>query len=164
MIYFEKKILSKLISICQKALPKKAFGIISGKVYKKERYFALHIYPLKINLRTKNPEIDEFFSSYGEFYRNKERCFFADSREQIKILREIEIKKENVLAIYHSHRCLSATPSIVDIDLHYGSDVYCIIVSLTKPKNPDIKAFKIKNGKYKEVKIKINKRKDYLKR
>ena len=150
MLNFRKELMNKLILICKNELPKKAYGIIAGR-----KNFVHEIYPFYTNLRISEPEIDEIFNSFGEFYRNRDRGFWIDPEEQLKVMREVKKKKQEIIAIYHSHRCLYAIPSNVDIDLHYSPKVLAIIVSLIDPLKPEVRAFKIKDDTFKEYKIRI---------
>ncbi len=63
---------------------------------------------------------------------------------------------QKVVAIYHSHRCRLATPSQVDIDLHYDSNALSLIVSVVDPRKPEVKAFEITNGRFREAEIVIH--------
>lgn len=151
MINFQEGILEKLVSICQSALPKKAYGVIAGG----SRDRAEELYPLQTNLRPLDPGINGMFEAYGEFYCEKDRGFWVEGDELLAVMRQIEEKGQQIVAIYHSHRCLCATPSQVDIDLHYDPEVLAVIVSLADPHLPEVRAFKIGRDSYQEVKINI---------
>ena len=149
MINFKEGILEKLVTICQSALPKKAFGVIAGQSSNR----AEELYPLQTNLRPLDPEIKAMFEAYGEFYCDQDRGFWVEGDELIDVTRQIEEKGQQIVAIYHSHRCLCATPSQLDLDLHYDPDVLAVIVSLADPHSPEVRAFKMGRDSYQEVKI-----------
>ena len=151
-IAFESKLYDRLVSLCVDALPEKAYGIIAGK----DDSTAREIYPLKTNLRPENETINGIFQSYGQFYCDKDRGFWIDKREQFEILQCIQEKGFSVLAIYHSHRCRLATPSQVDIDLHYDPQALALIVSVVNPDKPEVKAFEIANDRFQEAEIVIH--------
>ncbi len=56
--------------------------------------------------------------------------FLLDAEGQIKAMREIRQKNESLRAIFHSHPCAPAEPSITDRQQATYADVYYIIVSL----------------------------------
>lgn len=149
MINFQEGILEKLVSICQRALPKKAYGIIAGRSSDR----AEELYPLQTNLRPLDPEIKAMFEAYGEFYCDQDRGFWVEGDELFTVTRQIEEKGQQIVAIYHSHRCRRAAPSQVDIDLHYDPHVLAVIVSLADPHSPEVRAFKIGRDSYQEVNI-----------
>ncbi len=154
-IIFEKKFYVHLISLCVNALPDKAYGIVAGqdRTAGQGGYKVEEIYPLQTNLRLDNEKIDKIFQSYGEFYCDKDRGFWIDKREQFKVLKLIQEKGLRVIAIYHSHRCRLATPSQVDIDLHYDPNVLALIISVVNSKQPEVKAFEIANDRFHEIEI-----------
>ncbi|MEW6456248.1 MAG: M67 family metallopeptidase [Acidobacteriota bacterium] len=151
MIYFTEKLFNRLISLCKKALPKKAYGLIAGR----KEYIAEEIYPLTTNLRLTDTDVNSFFKSYGEFYHERDRGFLIDKKEQARVMEKIARKNQQIVAIYHSHRCLYATPTKIDMDLHFDPDVPAIIVSLVEKDKPEVRAFRIKNSGYEELEIRI---------
>jgi proteasome lid subunit RPN8/RPN11 len=175
-IIFDKKLYDRLVSLCVDALPEKAYGIIAGNGGKSDEngltdqvelgsqggmkdqngYKVEEIYPLQTNLRPDNEKINGIFQSYGEFYCDKDRGFWIDKREQFEVLKRIADKGQKVVAIYHSHRCRLATPSQVDIDLHYDSNALALIVSVVNPQQPEVKAFEISNDQFWEAEIVIH--------
>lgn len=144
----KKGLLEEIISICKKALPKKSFGIVAGR-----NSTAEELYSLKTNLRPIDLVINSLFESYGEFYHDKDRGFWIDSEEQLKVMEEIERKGQHLVGIYHSHRCLCSVPSQVDMDLHYDSNAVAIIISLVNPHSPEVRAYMMGNNSYKEIEI-----------
>ena len=180
-IIFHNELYDRLVSLCVDALPEKAYGIIAGiggngvgdgwtdqvgsrgqdglegqeGLKEQKGYKVEEIYPLQTNLRPDNEKINGIFQSYGEFYCDKDRGFWIDKREQFEVLKRIAEKNLKVIAIYHSHRCRLATPSQVDIDLHYDSSALSLIVSVVNPEQPEVKAFEIGNNRFQEAEIVI---------
>lgn len=138
-----------LIDLCCRALPGQAFGVLSGP--RAGRVESIH--PFTRNLRSSDPEIDAILSSYGEFYRDPDRGFLADSQEQLRIFREIEARREVPVAIYHSHRTLAAAPTPVDVDLHYDGAIAAVIVSLAEPDRAELRAFRIGEHSWQEIPV-----------
>jgi [CysO sulfur-carrier protein]-S-L-cysteine hydrolase len=76
--------------------------------------------------------------------------------ELLNILRDIEDKGWQLLAIYHSHPANEAYPSHTDVSLAYYPDAVYIIVSLAGEDPPPIKAFRIVDSKVREIDLVID--------
>ena len=57
--------------------------------------------------------------------------------------------------MFNSHRCRHCEPTQVDIDFHYSPDALALIVSVTNPRKPDLKAFRIREGAATPVPIRV---------
>ncbi len=68
-----------------------------------------------------------------------------DSRELLKIYREIDDNGWEMMVIYHSHTHTPAYPSPTDLNLAGYPDAYYLLVSLTWDP-PDIRAYRIIDG------------------
>ena len=77
-----------------------------------------------------------------------------DPKELFLTYREIEDKKWDLVAIYHSHTHSPAYPSPTDIRLATWPEAYYILVSLMEPGNPLVKAYRITEGQVKEEELK----------
>ena len=69
-----------------------------------------------------------------------------DSKELLRLFREIEWgdKPRSVIGNYHSHTHSEAYPSPTDVnEAHLGPDATYILVSLQRPQQPEIRAFRI---------------------
>jgi proteasome lid subunit RPN8/RPN11 len=77
-----------------------------------------------------------------------------DSQDLFRIHRECEENGWQFLAIYHSHPDSAAYPSPTDVHLAalWPESLY-FIVSLLSPENPEVRAFRIRNGEVTEEKI-----------
>lgn len=80
-------------------------------------------------------------------------CYFMEPKEQFQALKDMRKLDLQMLAIYHSHTHSEAYPSAKDVSLAYYADAYYFIVSLTVM--PNVRAFKIVDGKISEVKIEV---------
>ena len=58
-----------------------------------------------------------------------------------------------VLAIYHSHPASPAYPSPTDVALAFWPDAYYLICSLLDPATPDLRAFRIVDGRIADAPI-----------
>jgi proteasome lid subunit RPN8/RPN11 len=76
-----------------------------------------------------------------------------DPREQYEIMMEIDRSGWTLGAIYHSHTRSPAYPSQTDVNLAFYPDALYVIVSLQDPERPDLRAFKIADGKIGEVEL-----------
>ena len=79
-----------------------------------------------------------------------------EPQELFRINRECEENGWQFLAIYHSHPDSAAYPSPTDVHLAalWPESLY-FIVSLLSPENPEVRAFRIRNGEVTEEKIEI---------
>lgn len=80
-----------------------------------------------------------------------EECYFMDSREQLKVVKEIRNLGLEMLGIYHSHPHSEAYPSARDVELAYYPEVSYLIVSLKD--QAELRAFRISEGKIKPEEI-----------
>jgi proteasome lid subunit RPN8/RPN11 len=88
---------------------------------------------------------------------NAERSRYSyniDSQDLFRIHRECEENGWQFLAIYHSHPDSVAYPSPTDVRLAFWPESLYFIVSLSSPENPDVRAFRIRDGDVTEEKIK----------
>lgn len=77
-----------------------------------------------------------------------------DPSDQFRIMREMEERGEELLAIYHSHTQSPAYPSQTDINLATYPDAYYTIVSLADGEE-SVRAFSIRDGVVEEVPLEI---------
>lgn len=73
--------------------------------------------------------------------------------EQLRVFREIEQEGLDLVAIYHSHTRSPAYPSATDVSLAYYPEAVYLIVSLADPQAPDLRGFRIVDGKVSEVEL-----------
>ncbi|MGB9612956.1 MAG: M67 family metallopeptidase [Candidatus Margulisiibacteriota bacterium] len=122
----------EIIEQAKEALPHEACGILAGKNGKAEKVY-------KMTNTSKSPET----------------CYFMDPKEQFKVMKEIRNLGLEMLGIYHSHTGSEAYPSSRDVELAFYPDAYYIIISLRNINNPEVRAFKIVEGKITEEEIKL---------
>jgi len=80
-------------------------------------------------------------------------CYNIESQELFRINRECEENGWQFLGIYHSHPDSAAYPSPADIDRASWPESLYFIVSLSNPENPEVRAFRIRDGDVTEEKI-----------
>lgn len=76
--------------------------------------------------------------------------------EQLKVFNDIEQAGLALVAIYHSHTRSPAYPSATDVSLAYYPEAVYLIVSLADADRPDLRGFKILDGKVEEVGLDIS--------
>ncbi len=79
--------------------------------------------------------------------------YSIDSKEQFRLMREIEGAGEELAAIYHSHTKSPAYPSQTDVNLAGWPEAVYLIVSLADADAPDLKGFWIRDGKIEEAEL-----------
>jgi len=74
---------------------------------------------------------------------NKYVRYLIDPKEQLAAEKEMDKLGLELTAIYHSHTHTPAYPSPTDVRTAYYPDSYYLLISLTEPETPVIKAYKI---------------------
>ena len=82
-------------------------------------------------------------------------CYNIEPQDLFRIHRECEENGWQFLAIYHSHPDSAAYPSPRDVERASWPESLYLIVSLLSPENPEVRAFRIRNGEVTEEKIEI---------
>ena len=80
-------------------------------------------------------------------------AYFMDPSQQVEVFTDMEKKGETLIGIYHSHPKGPSTPSGADLKMAFHQDTVYIIISLEKKNNPELKAFILEKGSFKEVKL-----------
>ena len=78
-----------------------------------------------------------------------------DSRDQYRIMMEIEEHGWTMAAIYHSHTRSPAYPSQTDVNLAFYPDALYLIVSIAEPDRPELRAFRIVDGRIDEAAVTV---------
>lgn len=73
--------------------------------------------------------------------------YMMDPSEQFRAFKEIRKEGLELLAIYHSHPTSPSYPSQTDVRLAFYPEAVYVIVSLQKVGNPDVKGFRILDGR-----------------
>lgn len=123
MLTFKKKHLNVILEHCQREYPFEACGLLVGK----------------------NGEVEEVFAANNA--KKSKTEYVVESREQFKVFEKIRREKKELLGIFHSHPTSSAYPSAADRELAFYMGVDYVIVSLQDSSKPEIRSFKIKQGR-----------------
>jgi [CysO sulfur-carrier protein]-S-L-cysteine hydrolase len=78
-----------------------------------------------------------------------------DPHDQYRIMKEIEDAGWTLGAIYHSHTASPAYPSQTDVNLAFYPDSLYLIVSLQDSETPDVRAFRIVDGRIEDAGLTI---------
>jgi proteasome lid subunit RPN8/RPN11 len=81
--------------------------------------------------------------------------YSLDPREQYRITMEIEEQGWELGAIYHSHTRSEAYPSQTDVNLAFYPEAIYLIVSLRKPDDPEVRAFRIADERIEEIGLSV---------
>ncbi len=132
MLELDKTYLDQMVAHALEDSPNECCGILAGPQSK-----VVHLY------RMTNTEHSP--------YR-----YNMDAKELYLTYREIEDKKWDLVAIYHSHTHSPAYPSTTDIRLATWPEACYILVSLMEQGNPLVKAYRITDGQVKEEEMKVS--------
>ena len=77
----------------------------------------------------------------------------ADPKELKRVTDDIYDNDWDVVAIYHSHTHSPAFPSATDVDRAFYPEASYILVSLMDRQRPDLRAFRIIEGKISELEV-----------
>lgn len=136
----------RLVEVCLQALPRKAYGLLGGT----ELLDPKTVYPCVTNLRNA-PEWTCRFLSFGEFYDDPDRGFVISGEESVRLVGQMARRRERMVGVFHSHRCREAYPSDLDIAMHLSSDVFAYIVSVVRPRAPELRVYHIARDRATEV-------------
>lgn len=79
----------------------------------------------------------------------------ADTRELKRVSDEIEERDWTFVSIYHSHTHTPAFPSQTDVERAGYPDAVYTLVSLADRQKPDLRAFRILDGRIEELPVKL---------
>jgi len=132
MLTIEKHYIDEMIAHARQEAPLECCGVLGGRDGR-----VLKLY------RATNAEHSRY-------------CYNIESQDLFRINRECEENGWQFLGIYHSHTASQAYPSPTDVRLAtlWPESLY-FIVSLLSPENPEVRAFRIRDGEVTEEKIEI---------
>jgi proteasome lid subunit RPN8/RPN11 len=122
-------LLDRMTAHCRSAYPDETCGIFAGRGWTAEKIYEMtNIEPSPVS-------------------------YLMDPKEQFLAMKQMRSEGQNMIAIYHSHPQSPAYPSSRDVGLAFYPDTVYIIVSLIDRDKPDIRAYEIREGSVREVKI-----------
>src|ERR1700693_1057797 len=81
--------------------------------------------------------------------------YLMEPKEQFDAFADMRDHQIDLLAIYHSHTHAPAYPSATDVRLAWYPECYYLIISLQDKKNPQMRVFRIIDGKVSEIEFQI---------
>ena len=81
--------------------------------------------------------------------------FSLDPREQFTAVKDMRAEGLEMLAVYHSHPSTPARMSEEDLRLAVMPGLIYVIVSLANPAQPDLRSFKVVDGRPVEEEVQI---------
>lgn len=81
--------------------------------------------------------------------------YLMDSKQQLEVMQAIDDAGEEIVGIYHSHVASHAFPSATDVEQAFYPDASYVIVSLEDMESPDMRAYRIADGKIEEKQLQI---------
>ncbi len=79
--------------------------------------------------------------------------YLMDPKEQLAAFKDMDAAGLDLLGIYHSHTHTPAYPSKTDVAKAFYPDALYVIVSLAKHEAPEIRAFRLSNGRIEEESV-----------
>jgi proteasome lid subunit RPN8/RPN11 len=131
MLALEKRYVQEMIAHALKDDPNECCGLIAGKDGRATKLYRM------TNVSASPYRYD------------------MDGKEMIPILNEIDDNGGELLAIYHSHTHSQAYPSATDVRLATWPEAYYILVSLLDHQKPEVRAYRIQEGKVTEEELKV---------
>jgi proteasome lid subunit RPN8/RPN11 len=110
-------------------LPNEACGLLAGRDGRVERFFPMR-------------NADESRTTYR-----------LDSKEQFQVFNEIDEKGWELSGIFHSHTHTEAYPSETDRRQAFYPEAHHVLLSLTDPSAPQLRAFTIREGEIEEQEV-----------
>ena len=104
-------------------------------------------------LAGKDGKISDFFPM--ENVEHSSISYLMDPKEQMRIFKKMRDDKTELLGIFHSHVASPATPSQKDRAMAFYTEVSYFIVSLADMQKPDLRSFRIADGKDAEEEIAV---------
>lgn len=121
----------QMVTHCRACYPNEACGILAGTGNRVTK-----VYPM--------PNAEPSPVSY-----------FMEPRDQFRVMKELRQEGLTMLAIFHSHPQSPAFPSAKDVSLAFYDDAVYLIIGLSDPESPEIKAYTIIDGVVKDSLLSI---------
>jgi proteasome lid subunit RPN8/RPN11 len=128
----EQRLLDEIVAHAREDLPNECCGMVGGADGEARTVY-----------RAANAEASPFRYS-------------IDSKEQFRLMKEIEDGGEDLVAIYHSHTKSPAYPSQTDVNLAGWPDAVYLIASLADPDGPEVNGFWIRDGDISDAEIVVS--------
>lgn len=131
MVTFPAALVDEMIEHARRELPNEACGLIAAADGRPVKVFAM-----------RNAD-------------GSPLTYRLDPREQLAVFEEMEREGWDLFAIFHSHTHTPAFPSPTDLRQAFYPEAYYVLVSLEDGERPDVRAFRIVEGKITEHELEI---------
>ena len=121
MLRIPKTLCEDMIAHCRSAYPKEACGLLAGRDGVVEQVYLM-------------TNVEDSPIGYS-----------MDPKEQLQVMKAMRERRQEMLAIYHSHTASAAYPSPVDVRLAVYPEVSYVLVSLKEQARPEIKSYQIQD-------------------
>ncbi|MDA8079962.1 MAG: M67 family metallopeptidase [Nitrospiraceae bacterium] len=118
-----EELLEQMVSHCRAGYPHEACGMLAGRKGRVEKVYAMT-----------NDEPSPV-------------SYLVNPREQFLVMKEMRARGLELVGIFHSHPSSPAFPSVKDVNLALYPDSAYVILSLSDPEHPDIRAYEIRDGR-----------------
>lgn len=81
--------------------------------------------------------------------------YVFDSKEQLKVWREMDDRDEEPVVIYHSHTATEAYPSRTDISYASEPNAHYVLVSTREPGSDEFRSYRIVDGEVTEEVVRV---------
>jgi len=122
----------QMIAHCQRDYPREACGLLAGRGNAASKPYSMR-------------NVEESPISYQ-----------MDPKEQLTVMKRMRQADEQMLAIYHSHTASAAYPSPVDVRFAVYPDVSYVVVSLVDRQRPEVRSFRIVEGRISEEDLRVS--------
>ncbi|WP_017538301.1 MULTISPECIES: Mov34/MPN/PAD-1 family protein [Nocardiopsis] len=133
MLRINREIRDRIVAHARRDHPDEACGIVAG--------------PLGSDRPERMVEMANAERS-PTFYR-------FDSKEQLKVWREMDDRDEEPVVIYHSHTATEAYPSRTDVSYASEPGAHYVLVSTRDPHTAEFRSFRITGGEVAEEPVEI---------
>ena len=131
MIEIPRAVREEIVNHCKMKYPEEACGFLAGK----------------------NGRVSAFIPIENSDHSTV--SYMMDPKQQLRAFERMGKERTELVGIVHSHVASPATPSQKDRTLAYY-DVSYVIVSLADMKNPDLRSFRIVDGKDSPEEVKVS--------
>ena len=136
-VHLSVGLLQELVDWARRHAPDESCGIVVGDRPAEEGGRALRFHPL---------------SNVSETPRTR---YVIDAQEQADVMIPLEEADEVVWAIFHSHPATPAIPSQTDVTQAYYPESLYLLCSLADPEQPEVRAWRIREGEAEELALEI---------
>jgi proteasome lid subunit RPN8/RPN11 len=126
MLRIPRALYDELLAHCQRAYPKEACGILTGRrdAAAGAEDVIVQVYPMT--------NVEDSPVGYA-----------MEPKEQLHTEQLMRQRGQRMAGIYHSHTATDAYPSPVDVSLAISPDVSYVLVSLQHRARPELKSYRI---------------------